>query len=125
MELVRQNFRPEFLNRIDEIILFHGLTLEHLKQIIEIQLEHLKARLAERKITLELTDAAKEHIAREGYDPVYGARPLKRAIQRDIQNPLAFKILQGDFKDGDSVEVEYSSEEGGLVFRKRKLLSVK
>jgi ATP-dependent Clp protease ATP-binding subunit ClpB len=125
MELVRQNFRPEFLNRIDEIILFHGLTLEHLKQIIEIQLEHLKNRLAERKITLELTDAAKEHIAREGYDPVYGARPLKRAIQRDIQNPLAFKILQGDFKDGDSVEVEYSSEEGGLVFRKRKLLSVK
>jgi len=117
MELVRQNFRPEFLNRIDEIILFHGLTLEHLKQIIEIQLTHLKKRLTERKINLELTDSAKEHIAREGYDPVYGARPIKRAIQRDIQNPLAFKILQAEFRDGDTVEVDYSSGEGGLVFR--------
>jgi ATP-dependent Clp protease ATP-binding subunit ClpB len=118
MELVRANFRPEFLNRIDEIILFHGLTLEHLKQIIEIQLTHLKKRLAERKITLEVTDAAKEHIAREGYDPVFGARPLKRAIQKDIQNPLAFEILQGEFRDGDTVEVDYSSREDGLVFRK-------
>jgi ATP-dependent Clp protease ATP-binding subunit ClpB len=118
MELVRANFRPEFLNRIDEIILFHGLTLEHLKQIVEIQLRHLKKRLAERKIILKISDAAKEHIAREGYDPVYGARPLKRAIQKDIQNPLAFKILEGQFKDGDTVAIDYSSSEGDLVFQK-------
>jgi ATP-dependent Clp protease ATP-binding subunit ClpB len=118
MELVRANFRPEFLNRIDEIILFHGLTLEHLKQIIEIQLQHLKKRLAERKISLKVSDAAKEHIAREGYDPLYGARPLKRVIQKDIQNPLAFKILQGEFRDGDTIEVDYSSKENSLIFRK-------
>jgi ATP-dependent Clp protease ATP-binding subunit ClpB len=118
MELVRANFRPEFLNRIDEIILFHGLTLEHLAQIIEIQLQHLRKRLAERKISLTMTDAAKEFLAREGYDPVYGARPLKRAIQKEIQNPLALKILQGEFRDGDTIAVDYSQEESGLNFRK-------
>ena len=118
MELVRANFRPEFLNRIDEIILFHGLALEHLKQIIEIQLRQLQKRLTERKLTLTVTDAAKEYIAREGYDPVFGARPLKRAIQKEIQNPLAFKILQGEFRDGDPVTVDYAAKDGGLVFRK-------
>ncbi|MDY0095465.1 MAG: ATP-dependent chaperone ClpB [Candidatus Vecturithrix sp.] len=118
MERVRANFRPEFLNRVDEIILFHGLTLEHLKQIVDIQLEQLTKRLADRKMTLKVSDAAKEHIAREGYDPVYGARPLKRAIQKEIQNPLAFKILQREFVDGDSVMIDYSSAQGGLVFRK-------
>ena len=118
MERVRASFRPEFLNRVDEIILFHGLTLEHLKQIVDIQLEHLKKRLAERKMTLRVSDAAKEYIAREGYDPVYGARPLKRAIQKEIQNPLAFKILQREFVDGDSVTIDYPSAEGRLVFRK-------
>jgi ATP-dependent Clp protease ATP-binding subunit ClpB len=85
---------------------------------VEIQLRHLKKRLAERKIVLKISDAAKEHIAREGYDPVYGARPLKRAIQKDIQNPLAFKILEGQFGDGDTVAIDYSSSEGGLVFQK-------
>ncbi len=118
MELVRANFRPEFLNRIDEIILFHGLTLEHLSQIIEIQLHHLRQRLAERKISLTMTDAAKEFLAREGYDPVYGARPLKRTIQKEIQNPLAFKILQGEFRDGDTIAVDYSQENGSLDFQK-------
>jgi ATP-dependent Clp protease ATP-binding subunit ClpB len=121
MELVRQQFKPEFLNRVDEIILFHGLTLEHLKQIIKIQLAHLQKRLLERKINLEVTDAAEEHIAREGYDPVFGARPLKRAIQKEIQNPLAFRILQGEFRDGDTVLVDYSSKTGELVFQKREL----
>ncbi len=118
MDLVRANFRPEFLNRIDEIILFHGLTIEHLKQIIEIQLTHLKRRLAERKITLVITEAAKAHIAREGYDPVYGARPLKRAIQKEVQNPLAFRILQGDFHDGDTVEVDYAEDTDEVIFQK-------
>ncbi len=124
MELVRSHFRPEFLNRIDEIILFHGLRLEHLKQIVEIQLVHLKKRLAERKISLEVSDAAKEYIARQGYDPVYGARPLKRAIQKDIQNPLAFKILQGEFRDRDTIDVDYSPAEGGLIFQRAQLPSV-
>ncbi len=118
MERVRSHFRPEFLNRIDEIILFHGLSLEHLKQIADIQLEHLKKRLAERKLSLRISAAAKEYIAREGYDPVFGARPLKRAIQKEIQNPLAFKILQGEFRDGDTIEVDYSSAEGRLSFQK-------
>ena len=118
MERVRANFRPEFLNRIDEIILFHGLALEHLKQIIEIQLGHLKNRLAERKIALNISEAAKEYIAHEGYDPVYGARPLKRAIQKEIQNPLAFKILEGEFRDGDTVNIDHVSAEGGLSFQK-------
>ncbi len=118
MEQVRANFRPEFLNRVDEIILFHGLTLEHLKQIVDIQLEQLAKRLADRKMTLKVSDAAKEYIAREGYDPIYGARPLKRAIQKEIQNPLAFKILQREFVDGDSVIIDYSSADKKLIFRK-------
>ncbi|GAK55669.1 ClpB protein [Candidatus Vecturithrix granuli] len=118
MERVRASFRPEFLNRVDEIILFHGLTLDHLKRIVDIQLEHLKKRLADRKMTLKVSEAAKEYIAREGYDPVYGARPLKRAIQKEIQNPLAFKILQREFVDGDSVTIDYSSADKGLIFRK-------
>ncbi|MCP4397400.1 MAG: ATP-dependent chaperone ClpB [bacterium] len=118
MGIVRNSFRPEFLNRIDEIILFHGLSLEHLEQIIEIQLGHLRQRLAERKIQLRLSDEAKEYIAREGYDPVYGARPLKRTIQKEIQNPLAFKILEGRFKDGDTIDVSLSLAGEGLGFRK-------
>ena len=118
MALVRNSFRPEFLNRIDEIILFHGLSLEHLEQIIEIQLEHLRQRLAERKIMLQLSESAKEYIAREGYDPVYGARPLKRAIQKELQNPLAFKLLEGSFTDDDRIEVDLSSDGTGLSFRK-------
>ena len=118
MELVRANFRPEFLNRIDEIILFHGLTLEHLAQIIEIQLRHLQARLAERKITLTISDAAKARLAREGYDPTFGARPLKRTLQKEIQNPLAFEILQGAFHDGDTIAVEDDAAAGKLVFRR-------
>jgi ATP-dependent Clp protease ATP-binding subunit ClpB len=119
MGLVRQHFRPEFLNRVDETILFHSLTVEHLKQIVDIQLEHLRARLQEHKLSLELTEAAKKQIAREGYDPVFGARPLKRAIQRDIQNPLAFKILQGEFHEGDTIEADYATAEPGFVFRRQ------
>jgi ATP-dependent Clp protease ATP-binding subunit ClpB len=111
MAVMRQYFRPEFLNRIDEIVIFHPLRQEHLKQIIEIQLRRLRQLLGERKITIELTNAAKEAIIREGYDPVYGARPLKRVLQRRIQDPLALKILQGEVRDGDHVVVDAIGDE--------------
>ena len=103
MEALRQHFRPEFLNRIDEIIFFHALGREHMKQIIDIQLRGLLKRLEERKIHVELTDAAKELLVAEGYDPVYGARPLKRAIQRRVLDPLALRVLEGEFREGDHV----------------------
>ena len=115
MEALRAQFRPEFLNRIDEIVIFNSLDLEKIKAIVEIQLRRLRALLAERKIDVELTDAAKEMIAREGFDPVYGARPLKRALQREVQNPLAVKILEGEFKEGDRIVVDV--EGGELTFR--------
>jgi len=117
-EVLRNHFRPEFLNRIDEVITFNPLGREQLKFIVEIQLASLKKRLAERGITLELTDAARDIIAEEGYDPTYGARPLKRAIQRLIQDALAKRVLDGTFRDGDTIEVD-AGHEGQLVFRKR------
>ena len=100
LEEMRQHFRPEFLNRVDEIIVFHALSEEHLKQIVEIQLERLRARLAERHIRLELTDAARLNLVRTGYDPNYGARPLKRAIQKKVETPLGRLILKGEIHDG-------------------------
>jgi ATP-dependent Clp protease ATP-binding subunit ClpB len=116
LEAVRHNFRPEFLNRIDEIIIFKPLSLDQIKHIVNIQLERLRKRLAERRITLQLTPAAVELIANEGYDPVYGARPLKRVIQRRIQDPLAMAVLDGKFREGDTVLVD--AEQGELVLRK-------
>jgi ATP-dependent Clp protease ATP-binding subunit ClpB len=118
MEALRDHFRPEFLNRIDEIIFFHSLTREHLKRIIDIQIAGLTKRLAERKITVVLTGAAKEQLVREGYDPAYGARPLKRTIQRKVLDPLALRVLQGDFGDGDSVVIDARGE--SLTFEKRE-----
>jgi ATP-dependent Clp protease ATP-binding subunit ClpB len=115
-EALRATFKPEFLNRIDEIIIFHNLTEEQIGQIVEIQLERLRKRLSERKIELALSDSAKALIARRGYDPVYGARPLKRAIQQAIENPLALKILDGRFPEGSRVEAEAEGER--LVFRR-------
>lgn len=106
MEVVRGSFRPEFLNRIDETIIFKPLSLEDIKKIVNIQISHLAHRLEERKITLDLTDSAKQMVAESGYDPVYGARPLKRTIQKLIQDPLATEILKGDFKDGDHIVVD-------------------
>ncbi|MFN2167794.1 MAG: AAA family ATPase, partial [Anaerolineae bacterium] len=103
LDALRATFRPEFLNRVDEIVIFHPLTREHLKEIVEIQLRRLRGLLAERHIDLELTDAARALLAEAGYDPVYGARPLKRAIQRLVQDPLALALLQGRFVDGDTV----------------------
>jgi ATP-dependent Clp protease ATP-binding subunit ClpB len=106
MDTLREHFRPEFLNRIDEIIIFRSLTMENLKKIVDIQIEYLKKRLAERKIEVELSDGAKGALAETGYDPVYGARPLKRTIQRMIENPLATEILKGNFKEGDTIVVD-------------------
>jgi ATP-dependent Clp protease ATP-binding subunit ClpB len=105
LDALRHHFRPEFLNRVDEIIVFHALTEEDLKQIVDIQLEHLRRRLVDRRIRLELSDEAKAHIARVGYDPVYGARPLKRAIQREIETPLSRLILKGDVRDNTVVRI--------------------
>ena len=105
-EAMRETFRPEFLNRIDEIVEFDPLTREQIGEIVELQLERLRARLAERGLSLELTDAAKEHLAEAGWDPTYGARPLKRAIQRLIENPLALRLLEGEFEEGDTVRVD-------------------
>lgn len=114
-DALRSHFRPEFLNRIDEIIIFHPLGMKQLKEIVEIQVRHLERRLSEKKIGITLTDRANEYLANEGYDPVFGARPLKRVIQRDIQNPLALKLLEGAFKEGDTVEVDVIN--GKLAFR--------
>ena len=116
MRALNQHFRPEFLNRIDEVVIFHSLTREHLAQIVDIQLKRLQALLAERHITLELTGEAKRRLAEEGYDPVYGARPLKRVIQRRVQDPLALKLLQGDFVDGDAIRVD--ARNGQLIFQR-------
>jgi ATP-dependent Clp protease ATP-binding subunit ClpB len=116
LDEMRQHFRPEFLNRIDEIIVFHALSEEHLKQIVEIQLGYLRQRLAERHIQVELTEAAREYLVRVGYSPTYGARPLKRAIQKEVETPLARLILKGEVRDGHSVLVDYDPERGELQF---------
>jgi len=116
LDALRNHFRPEFLNRVDEIVVFHSLSREHLKQIVEIQLERLRARLAERHITLELTERAREHLAATGYDPSYGARPLKRVIQKELETPLGRLLLKGDVKDGQTVVVDHDRASGGLKF---------
>jgi ATP-dependent Clp protease ATP-binding subunit ClpB len=113
-EQLRDHFRPEFLNRIDEIVEFKALSREQIAEIVELQLARLRARLAERRIAIELTDAAKEALAEAGWDPAYGARPLKRALQRLVENPLAMRLLEGEFADGDTVRVD--ARHGDLVF---------
>src|SRR5438067_6419023 len=114
VDALRDVFRPEFLNRIDEVIEFTPLSKEQIAEIVELQLGRLRGRLAERRIELELTDAAKEALAEGGWDPAYGARPLKRAIQRLVENPLALRLLEGDFADGDVVRVDAHGDE--IVF---------
>jgi ATP-dependent Clp protease ATP-binding subunit ClpB len=113
---MREVFRPEFLNRIDEVVEFHPLSKEQLAEIVELQLRRLRERLAVRGLGLELTEAAKEQLVEAGWDPTYGARPLKRAIQRLVENPLALRLLEGEFGEGDTVRVDV--EEGELVFAK-------
>jgi ATP-dependent Clp protease ATP-binding subunit ClpB len=114
MQELRNTLRPEFLNRIDDVVIFTPLDRAQLGRIVEIQLGHLRRRLAERRIDLEVTDAAREVLGREGYDPTFGARPLKRAIQRLVQDPLALRILEGEFKDGDVITVDAKGD--GLTF---------
>jgi ATP-dependent Clp protease ATP-binding subunit ClpB len=116
LDEVRRFFRPEFLNRVDEIIVFHALSEEQLKKIVEIQLARVRARLADRRITLTLTDEARAELVRTGYDPRYGARPLKRAIQKKIETPLGKLLLQGAVKDGQTVTVDVG-DGGELSFK--------
>jgi ATP-dependent Clp protease ATP-binding subunit ClpB len=116
MDTLRSQFRPEFLNRVDDIIVFHALSKAELRQIIDIQLRGLVKRLEDRKIRVELSEKAKDLIIAEAYDPIYGARPLKRTIQRRILDPLAVRVLQGDFREGDTVLIDVKA--GELVFTK-------
>ncbi len=116
--VLQQHFKPEFLNRIDEIVVFHPLERSHITRIVDIQLRHVEALLAARGIRLEVSPTAKEYLAETGYDADFGARPLKRAIQRELQDPLALKILAGDFGEGDEVRVERGSD--GLSFTKKE-----
>jgi ATP-dependent Clp protease ATP-binding subunit ClpB len=122
-EALRQHFRPEFLNRVDEIIFFHPLAIEHVKSILDIQIRGLLKRLEDRKIKVELTDAAKSSIVAEGFDPMYGARPLKRAIQRRVLDPLSIRVLEGQFKEGDLVVVD-ADRDGALRFEKKHAVTV-
>ena len=119
MDELRKHFRPEFLNRVDETIVFHALDENHLKQIVVIQLQRLQKLLGERSITLELTDGAKTHLVRVGYDPAYGARPLKRAIQKEVENPLGRLILEGKVRDHQTVVGDYDVKRGEMTFKSK------
>jgi len=122
LDALRLHFRPEFLNRVDEIIFFHALDRDHLKHIVDIQIAGLVKRLEERKIHVQLTEAAKERLVREGYDPTYGARPLKRTIQRRVLDPLAMRVLEGELREGDTVVVDAGDGEA-LRFEKRQAVT--
>ncbi len=119
---LQKHFRPEFLNRVDELIIFHSLKKEELRQIVSIQMKRLERLLGEQKISLELSEKAKQYIVDAGYDPVYGARPLKRAIQRELENPLATKILENAFTEGDTIEIDCQGT--SLVFTKQEVVKV-
>jgi ATP-dependent Clp protease ATP-binding subunit ClpB len=114
-ELLHRQFKPEFLNRVDDIITFQGLTREDLLQIVDIQIKRMAGRLKDRKYTVTLTDEAKQFLVETGYDPAYGARPLKRAIQRFIEDPLALEILEGKFVEGDHIIID-KGDSNRLVF---------
>jgi ATP-dependent Clp protease ATP-binding subunit ClpB len=120
-DALRDVFRPEFLNRIDEIVEFAPLTRDQLGEIVELQLARLRQRLADRGLALELTDAAKETLAEAGWDPTYGARPLKRAIQRLVENPLALRLLEGELREGDTIRVD--AEDGEVTFEKARAVA--
>jgi ATP-dependent Clp protease ATP-binding subunit ClpB len=113
---LRTHFRPEFLNRVDDVVIFHPLGEDQITHIVDLQLKRLDALLADRKLTLEITPEAKTLLASEGYDPAFGARPLKRAIQRMLQNPLALALLDGQFADGDEIRASVSGDQ--IVFEK-------
>jgi len=122
MAEVKKTFRPEFLNRLDEIIVFHELTKEQLRNIVDLMVKDLQQRLAERKLSIELTEKAKAWLAKEGYDPTFGARPLRRVIERYVENPLSSKLLRGEFKEGDTVKVDHGKD--GLIFTTRAAAKV-
>jgi ATP-dependent Clp protease ATP-binding subunit ClpB len=117
---VHNHFKPEFLNRIDEMVVFHRLDERHIAQIVSLQVDQLRGRLAQRGLGLELTEAALEHVARVGYDPDYGARPLKRVLQREVADPIALAVLQGVYAEGDTILVD-AVPDGGLVFNTSSL----
>ncbi|RLC62101.1 MAG: ATP-dependent Clp protease ATP-binding subunit [Chloroflexota bacterium] len=119
---LKKTFRPEFLNRIDEVIIFHTLTREHVLQIVDLQMKEIEGRLAEQGLSIELTDAAREWLADEGYDPQFGARPLRRTLQRRVENPLALRLLEGEFSPGDVVVIDASEE--GLVFTRKESVAL-
>jgi ATP-dependent Clp protease ATP-binding subunit ClpC len=126
-EGLKRTFRPEFLNRIDEIIIFHTLTLEHVEQIVDLQMAEIRERLQERGITISLTEAARKWLARQGYDPAFGARTLRRTLQRYVESPLSRQILKGDFEAGDAVSADAPAEEekgSGLIFDKQEAVPV-
>jgi len=116
-QVLREHFKPEFLNRVDEIIIFNRLEKEHIIQIVDIQLEILRKRLKEKNIELEVSSKVKEILAERGFDPQYGARPLKRTIQKYIQDPLALQILEGKIKENDKVKVEFDEKQKEIVFK--------
>jgi ATP-dependent Clp protease ATP-binding subunit ClpB len=122
MAAVRNHFKPEFINRIDEMVFFHRLDERHLEQIVALQVEQLRRRLADRNLGLDLTEAALAHVARAGYDPDYGARPLKRVIQKELADPIALALLKGEYHDGDIVMVDATAD-GGLAFSKQAAVS--
>ncbi|MBN1219945.1 MAG: AAA family ATPase [Anaerolineae bacterium] len=121
-DALRQHFRPEFLNRIDEIIIFHTLTKEQVTQIVDLQMKEIAGRLGEHGITIELTDPARVWLADQGYDPAFGARPLRRTLQKQVESPLSVKLLRGEFKSGDTVIVDYNEDEGLMFIRKEELV---
>ncbi len=123
-DALRKHFRPEFLNRIDEIIIFHTLTKEQVRAIIDMQMKEISGRLSDHGITIEMTDAARDWVAEQGYDPAFGARPLRRTLQKQVESPLSVKLLKGEFQDGDTVVVDYNEDEG-LVFIRQDELVVK
>jgi len=118
LEALRHQFRPEFLNRVDDIIVFNTLSREHLTKIVTIQIDNVSKLLKDRKVKLEVTEAARDLIISEGYDPQFGARPMRRAIQRLIQDPLALKLINGEFLEGDTILVDSPKQGEGLQFTK-------
>ena len=125
LEEMHKHFRPEFLNRVDEAIVFHALSEENLKNIIDIQLRRLQTRLEERHITLDLTEAAKTHLVRASFDPQFGARPLKRTIQKELETGLSRQILEGRLRDGQTVVVDFDEDLQSLTFSPQTLAGAK
>jgi ATP-dependent Clp protease ATP-binding subunit ClpA len=123
-DALRQTFKPEFLNRVDDVIVYRPLDRDDLLHVVDLQLAHVEELLADRKIELRVTDEAKDMLLCEGFDPAYGARPLKRAIQRHVQNPLAMSLLEGEFGEGDTIQVSRDDVTGELAFARVQVTAV-